>query len=101
MSVEIIAEYLIVHKIYPNRKQAFQRAAELMDFVGLARRHATVYPTNSTEVVDRIGIAGPFGTQSLLFVMNLFRPWMYRSGTDSQSLMDIQEERGLTYMFIP
>jgi ABC-type oligopeptide transport system ATPase subunit len=38
--VEIIAEYMIVHKMYPTTQQAFQRAAELMDFVGLARRYA-------------------------------------------------------------
>ena len=44
--VEIIAEYMIVHKIYPTQQQAFQRAAELMDFVGLARRYACLLYTS-------------------------------------------------------
>ena len=57
--VEIIAEYLIVHKIYPNRKQAFQRAAELMDFVGLARRYDRLPHELDGGRRQRIGIARP------------------------------------------
>ena len=56
--VEIIAEYMIVHKIYPTQQQAFQRAAELMDFVGLARRYANAYPHElDGGRRQRIGIA--------------------------------------------
>ena len=42
--VEIIAEYMIINKTLPNKREIFNRAAHLMDVVGLARRYATAYP---------------------------------------------------------
>lgn len=59
MSVaEIIAEFMIVHSTYPDKRSAFQRAAELMDIVGLARRYANAYPHElDGGRRQRIGIA--------------------------------------------
>ena len=45
MSVqEIIAEPIIINKLYPNRSQVFDRVAELMEIVGLAERLSGAYP---------------------------------------------------------
>jgi ABC-type oligopeptide transport system ATPase subunit len=54
MSVaEIIAEYMLINRTCESKKAAFQRAAELMDIVGLARRYAGVYPHERTEGAGR------------------------------------------------
>ena len=42
--IEVIAEYMIIHKTYAHRVDIYNRAAELMDMVGLARRYANMYP---------------------------------------------------------
>lgn len=36
--VEIIAEYMIINRTYPSKKEIYNYAAHLMDIVGLARR---------------------------------------------------------------
>ena len=56
--VEIIAEYMIINKTLPNKREIFNRAAHLMDVVGLARRYATAYPHElDGGRRQRIGIA--------------------------------------------
>lgn len=42
--IEVIAEYMLIHKVYKTQAEAFNRAAELMDLVGLARRYTNSYP---------------------------------------------------------
>ena len=42
--IDVIAEYMFIHKVYKNRTETYNRAAELMDLVGLARRYANSYP---------------------------------------------------------
>ena len=42
--IEIIAEYMIINKTLPTKREIFNRAAHLMDVVGLARRYAAAYP---------------------------------------------------------
>ena len=36
--IEIIAEYMLINKTLPTKKEIFNHAAHLMDVVGLARR---------------------------------------------------------------
>ena len=56
--VEIIAEYMFIHKLFRNKLETFNRAAELMDMVGLARRYANMYPHElDGGRRQRIGIA--------------------------------------------
>ena len=56
--IEAIAEYMFIQKTYRTRKETFNRAAELMDLVGLARRYANSYPHElDGGRRQRIGIA--------------------------------------------
>ena len=42
--IDIISEYMLINHIYHSKKATYNRAAELMDLVGLARRYAEAYP---------------------------------------------------------
>ena len=42
--IEVIAEYMFIHRMFRNRAETYNRAAALMDLVGLARRYANSYP---------------------------------------------------------
>ena len=56
--IEVIAEYMLIHKVYKTQAEAFNRAAELMDLVGLARRYTNSYPHElDGGRRQRIGIA--------------------------------------------
>ena len=56
--IEVIAEYMLIHKVYKTRAEAFNRAVELMDLVGLARRYTNSYPHElDGGRRQRIGIA--------------------------------------------
>ena len=41
--IEIISEYMLIHRMYKTKKETYNRAAELMDMVGLARRYAEAF----------------------------------------------------------
>jgi len=104
MSVaEIIAEFMIVHSTYPDKRSAFQRAAELMDIVGLARRYANAYPHElDGGRRQRIGIARALSLEPQFIVCDepVSALDVSIQAQILNLLMDIQQDRGLTYMFI-
>ena len=104
MSVaEIIAEYMLIHKTYPSKAAAFQRAVELMDTVGLARRYANAYPHElDGGRRQRIGIARALSLDPEFIVCDepVSALDVSIQAQILNLLMDIQEDRGLTYMFI-
>ena len=104
MSVaEIIAEFMLVNKTCPNRMAAFQRAAQLMDTVGLARRYANVYPHElDGGRRQRIGIARALSLDPEFIVCDepVSALDVSIQAQILNLLMDLQDDRGLTYMFI-
>lgn len=104
MSVaEIIAEYMLIHKTCASKSAAFQRAAELMDTVGLARRYAGAYPHElDGGRRQRIGIARALSLDPEFIVCDepVSALDVSIQAQILNLLMDIQEDRGLTYMFI-
>jgi len=104
MSVaEIIVEYMLIHKTCSSKAAAFQRAAELMDTVGLARRYASVYPHElDGGRRQRIGIARALSLDPEFIVCDepVSALDVSIQAQILNLLMDIQEERGLTFMFI-
>jgi oligopeptide/dipeptide ABC transporter ATP-binding protein len=104
MSVsEIIAEYMLIHKTCSGRAAAFQRAAELMDIVGLARRYANAYPHElDGGRRQRIGIARALSLAPEFIVCDepVSALDVSIQAQILNLLMDVQEDRGLTYMFI-
>jgi oligopeptide/dipeptide ABC transporter ATP-binding protein len=103
MSVaEIIAEYMLIHRTRSGRA-AFQRAAELMDTVGLARRYANAYPHElDGGRRQRIGIARALSLEPEFIVCDepVSALDVSIQAQILNLLMDVQEDRGLTYMFI-
>lgn len=104
MSVaEIIAEYMLVHKTCRNKTEAFQKAADLMDIVGLARRYANAYPHElDGGRRQRVGIARTLSLDPSFIVCDepVSALDVSIQAQILNLLMDIQDDRGLTYMFI-
>jgi oligopeptide/dipeptide ABC transporter ATP-binding protein len=104
MSVaEIIAEFMLINKTCPGREEAFQRAAQLMDVVGLARRYANVYPHElDGGRRQRIGIARALSLDPEFIVCDepVSALDVSIQAQILNLLMDLQDNMGLTYMFI-
>lgn len=101
--IEIIAEYMIIHKTYKNKKEIFNRAAQLMDVVGLARRYANSYPHElDGGRRQRIGVARALSLNPKFIVCDepVSALDVSIQAQILNLLMDIQDEFGLTYMFI-
>jgi len=101
--IEAIAEYMIIHKTYRNKNDAFKRAAELMDLVGLARRYTNSYPHElDGGRRQRIGIARALSLNPRFIVCDepVSALDVSIQAQILNLLMDLQEQLDLAYMFV-
>ena len=100
---EIIAEPLIIHKVYKKKAQMMERVYELMDTVGLARRLENSYPHElDGGRRQRIGIARALAVEPKFLVCDepVSALDVAIQAQVLNLLQDLQEERKLTYLFI-
>lgn len=100
---ELIAEPLIINKVYRTKAEVYQRVAELMEIVGLAERLASAYPHElDGGRRQRIGVARALALNPKFIVCDepVSALDVSIQAQILNLLMDLQEEYGLTYMFI-
>ena len=100
---DLIAEPMKVMKICKNKDELQDRVAKLMDTVGLARRYAFSYPHElDGGRRQRIGIARALSVNPRFIVCDepVSALDVSIQAQILNLLQDLQEERGLTYMFI-
>ena len=104
MSVqELIAEPFLINHQCKNRQDAFHRSAELMDVVGLAARLKNASPHElDGGRRQRIGVARALALSPKFVVCDepVSALDVSIQAQILNLLMDLQEDRGLTYMFI-
>ena len=100
---ELIAEPLVVNKVMKNKAELRERVRELMETVGLAARLETAYPHElDGGRRQRIGIARALSVKPRFIVCDepVSALDVSIQAQILNLLMDLQDEMGLTYLFI-
>lgn len=100
---EIIAEPLLVNKVYRTGAEVYEQVSCLMDTVGLAQRLAGSYPHElDGGRRQRIGVARALSLNPKFIVCDepVSALDVSIQAQIINLLMDLQDEKGFTYMFI-
>ncbi|NLM05485.1 MAG: ATP-binding cassette domain-containing protein [Tissierellia bacterium] len=101
--LDIVAEPLDVHGIPANSKERYERVIQLLDRVGLSEEHAMRFPHEfSGGQRQRVGIARSLATEPKFIVCDepISALDVSIQAQVVNLLQDLQDEMGLTYLFI-